>query len=116
MAQPEHTVPEIDVATLVDWLERRDVLLIDVREDEEWEDARLSAAVLHPMSDFDVDALPAAEGRPTVVMCRSGRRSAAITDLLLRHGWADIHNLAGGILAWQEAGHPVIEGDDREAA
>lgn len=112
MSQVEPTVPEIDVATLADWLETRDVLLIDVREDEEWEDARLKAAILHPMSDFDVEALPAPEGRPTVIMCRSGRRSAAITALLLRKGWTDVHNLAGGILDWQEAGHPVTEGDD----
>lgn len=110
------TVPEIDVATLAAWLEARDVLLIDVREEEEWEDARLDAAVLYPMSDFDLDTLPAPAGRTTVIMCRSGKRSAAITNVLLKNGWTDVHNLAGGILDWQDAGHPVIEGEDPERA
>ena len=108
------TVPEISVATLAAWLKERDVLLIDVREEEEWEDAHLAAATLAPMSDFDVDALPAPNGRPTVVMCRSGKRSAAIANVLLRHGWTDIHNLTGGILDWQEAGYPVVEEDDAD--
>lgn len=110
------TVPEISVATLAAWLADRDVLLLDVREEEEWEEAHLAAAALVPMSDFEIDALPDPAGRPTVVMCRSGRRSAAIVNVLLRDGWTDVHNLAGGILDWRDAGYDVIAEDEADRA
>lgn len=116
MSQTQIAVPEIDAATLATWLETRDVLLIDVREEEEWEDAHLSAALLFPMSDFEIDALPAVEGRSVVIMCRSGKRSEAIARGLLRAGWTDVHNLAGGILDWDSAGFPVVEDSDEDRA
>ena len=46
--------------------------------------------------------------REIIFTCRSGNRSGTIKDLLIdEHGYSDVHNLLGGILAWQVAGLPV---------
>lgn len=109
-------VPEIDPATLAAWLEEGTAVVIDVREEEEWEDMRLPAAALRPMSTFDPAELPARSGRRLVVLCRSGRRSLAVARRLLREGETEVYNLAGGILAWEALGLPVQMGQPQERA
>lgn len=110
--------PVIDVHALSAQMATGAVLLIDVREEEEWEDQRIAGAVLLPMSEFDSADVPAAEGRATIIMCRSGRRSDAVARKLLREGFQAVFNLDGGILAWEEAGYAVLSdvGDDAKAA
>ena len=44
---------------------------------------------------------------PIVVICRSGSRSQAAADLLLAHGFSEVSNVQGGMLAWQRAGYPA---------
>lgn len=104
----ESAIPEISVTTLQDWLAKDDVLLVDVREQGEWDQARLPQATLVPLSTFDPSRVPAADGKPTVIMCRSGRRSADATQVMMLAGRRPVYNLAGGILAWQAAGLPMI--------
>jgi rhodanese-related sulfurtransferase len=48
--------------------------------------------------------------RPLHVVCNSGSRSAAVTAWLLRDGWSDVHNVAGGMTAWPRAGLEVRRG------
>jgi rhodanese-related sulfurtransferase len=45
-----------------------------------------------------------------LIMCASGSRSAAATAHLLRNGWTDVTNVAGGITDWERAGLPVVRG------
>ena len=86
-------------------------LLLDVREPDEWQRQHAPAAVLVPMGhvhkrypEFDRD-------RPIVVVCRSGGRSAAVTNSLNAWGF-DAMNLSGGMCAWVSAGLPVVTADD----
>jgi len=85
-------------------------LLVDVRESYEWVAGHAPVAVhipvdaiAHEMADFPRD-------RQIIVVCRSGRRSAAVTDRLMRSGF-DAVNLDGGVVAWVQAGLP-FETDD----
>jgi DMSO/TMAO reductase YedYZ molybdopterin-dependent catalytic subunit/glyoxylase-like metal-dependent hydrolase (beta-lactamase superfamily II) len=80
--------------------------LLDVREPTEWQAQRAPDALLIPMGQVcdRHDQLP--RDRRIVVVCRSGGRSAAITDSLLAAGF-DAVNLAGGMCAWAAAGLPV---------
>lgn len=86
-------------------------LLLDVREPDEWRSGRAPAATLMPMGQVRgrVDELPR-EGR-IVVVCRSGGRSAVVTEALRAQGF-DAVNLAGGMSAWAAHGLRVIVGDD----
>lgn len=79
-------------------------LLVDVRERDEFIEVRAPGAVLYPTSSFLLrfDELP--RGRPLHVICASGSRSAAVTAWLLRNGWTDVQNVAGGMDAWVRSG------------
>ena len=48
--------------------------------------------------------------RPLLLMCAAGSRSAAATAWLMRNGYSDVANVAGGINEWQKAGLPVRSG------
>ena len=83
--------------------------LIDVREPDEWEIARIEGAELLPLSQWP--ALPQAQLDPTeplLVLCHHGARSARATDFLLRNGFADVTNVAGGIDAWSCEIDPAV--------
>lgn len=109
-------IPEIDVHTLSAWMAAGSVVVVDVREEEEWEDARIPGTVLRPMSEFEPADLPERTGKALVIQCRSGVRSLAVARRLVeREGHAEVYNLTGGILAWREAGFPILSGEDDAA-
>ena len=82
-------------------------LLLDVREPEEWDAGHAPGASSVPMGQVREHAQELPHDRRIVVVCRSGGRSAAVTESLL--GWGfDAVNLAGGMCAWALAGLPVV--------
>ena len=89
-------------------LENGTIVLIDVREPGEYAAARIPGALLFPLSTFDPSKLPVG-GRPIVLCCGSGKRSAAAYDMCRRGGASIRSHLAGGIQAWRAAGLPVWE-------
>ena len=84
--------------------------LIDVREAEEYEIARIAGAELLPLSQWP--ALAAEKltdpAQPLLIQCHHGGRSARATEFLLRNGFTDVTNLAGGIDAWSVEIDPSI--------
>ena len=74
--------------------------LLDVREDAERALAAIPGAVAAPLSRLGWTALPIVPGRPVVVMCHHGVRSAYVVRLLRGSGCAMAFNLLGGIDAW----------------
>jgi DMSO/TMAO reductase YedYZ molybdopterin-dependent catalytic subunit/glyoxylase-like metal-dependent hydrolase (beta-lactamase superfamily II) len=82
-------------------------VLLDVREPGEWSAGHAPQAILIPMGEVHQrrDELP--RDQRIVVVCRSGGRSAAITDALCAHGY-DAVNLTGGMCAWAAVGLPVV--------
>jgi len=82
-------------------------VLLDVREPGEWSAGHAPQAILIPMGQVHArrDELP--RDTRIVVVCRSGGRSAAITDALRAHGY-DAVNLTGGMCAWAAVGLPVV--------
>ncbi len=86
-------------------------LVVDVREPNEFAAVRLDQGVtLLPMSEFATRWQDLPRDRPLLLMCASGGRSAAATAHLLRNGFADVTNVAGGITDWERAGLPVRKG------
>jgi rhodanese-related sulfurtransferase len=85
-------------------------LLVDVRERNEFIEVRAPGAVLYPTSSFLLRFEELPRDRPLHVICNSGSRSAAVTAWLLRNGWTDVLNVAGGMSAWVRAGHAVRRG------
>jgi rhodanese-related sulfurtransferase len=85
-------------------------LLIDVREQYEFDELRAPGAVLMPMSSFAERLGELPPGRPLMIVCHMGSRSAAVAGFLARSGRPDVVNVAGGMDAWQRQGLPVKRG------
>jgi rhodanese-related sulfurtransferase len=85
-------------------------LLVDVRERNEFLEVRVPGAVLYPTSSFLLRFEELPRDRPLHVICNSGSRSAAVTAWLLRNGWSDVHDVAGGMASWLRAGLEVRRG------
>ncbi|WP_406401622.1 rhodanese-like domain-containing protein [Streptomyces sp. NBC_00879] len=87
-----------------------DAVLLDVREQVEWNAGHAPGAVHAPLSRLVTGAaLPSvADGRPLVVICRSGHRSQQAAKLLAGRG-AEAVDVKGGMTAWAAAGLPVVD-------
>ncbi|GAA2933224.1 rhodanese-like domain-containing protein [Kitasatospora cinereorecta] len=90
--------------------DRPEAVLLDVREAPEWKAGHAPGAVHAPLTALVAGAaLPAAaQGRPLVVICRSGQRSQRAAKLLAERG-ADARDVKGGMNAWVAAGHPIVD-------
>lgn len=80
--------------------------VVDVRTPDERPDGVIEGDVLIPLDELSTRAGEIDPGRPSLIYCRSGSRSAMAVAALRAAGY-DAHNLAGGMNAWHEAGLPV---------
>lgn len=82
-------------------------VLLDVREDDEWEAGHAPDAVHLAMGLVPdrIDEIP--DDRTIVCVCRVGGRSGTVAGALAGAGF-DVRNVAGGMLAWEAAGLPVV--------
>jgi rhodanese-related sulfurtransferase len=83
------------------------ILLVDVREPNEFAVERYPGAVFVPLSAFDPELIPDPDGRQVVFACRSGKRSVTASLAAQAQGYDYKAHLAGGLLAWKEAGLPT---------
>ncbi|MBP6012105.1 MAG: rhodanese-like domain-containing protein [Alphaproteobacteria bacterium] len=86
----------------------RTIVLIDVREPQEFAAERIHGALLFPLSTFDAYALPEAHKRKIVFQCGSGKRSATAVAQCAAAGLAHNAHLSGGIAAWKQAGFATV--------
>jgi rhodanese-related sulfurtransferase len=85
-------------------------LLVDVRNPDEFAQARVPGSVLMPLPFLANRAAELAADRPILLICRSGDRSTTATAYLLSRGFEQVANVTGGILAWYQAGLPIVTG------
>ena len=101
------TTPEIDIAKLA--ARRESGILVDVREPDEYVAGHVPGAVLIPMGQLANRMGEIDKTSPVFVICASGNRSSAMTDLLRAAGF-DAVSVAGGTGAWERSGRPLVEG------
>ncbi len=75
-------------------------LLIDVRENKELTISKISQAIHIPMNTVPDNLHQIESTQPTIVMCKSGGRSAQVCEYLQNQGYSNIYNLKGGIISW----------------
>ncbi len=101
-------VPTVEVGDLKD-----DDFLLDVREDDEWQAGHAEGALHIPISEFVARYCELTEAAPqdgrVHVICRSGGRSAQVTNYLVQQG-VDAVNVDGGMQVWAATGRPVVDG------
>ena len=86
-------------------------LLLDVREQDEWEAGHAARALHIALSEVPdhVDSLP--HDQLIVTVCRSGTRSARAGQFLVEQGF-NVVNLDGGMIAWASADEPLASDSD----
>jgi glyoxylase-like metal-dependent hydrolase (beta-lactamase superfamily II)/rhodanese-related sulfurtransferase len=88
------------------------VQVLDVREENEFTGplGHIRGAMLIPLGQLGERTAELSKERPIVAVCRAGSRSAQATAILLQAGFADVANLAGGMLRWRAEGYAVEGG------
>lgn len=89
-------------------MNHQDALVLDVREQSEFADGRIAKAKHIPLGALAnrLADLEKYKDKPIVAVCRSGNRSGIACGTLRKAGFQNLHNLAGGMMAWDQAGLP----------
>jgi rhodanese-related sulfurtransferase len=84
-------------------------LILDVREDKEFQTGHIADSLHIPMSEVKnrLSELDKYKDSQVVVSCRTGQRSARTCSLLKKKGFTNVSNLKGGIVAWESDKLPV---------
>ncbi|HZR04062.1 MAG TPA: rhodanese-like domain-containing protein [Burkholderiales bacterium] len=100
---------EVGASEAVQLINRRDAVIVDVREVNEFKDGHIPNARNIPLSTFSARTkdLEKLKSKPVLVVCASGNRSTTAYAELKKLGVEDVYALAGGMQAWQQASMPV---------
>lgn len=100
---------EVDIDELARVRDSGEIALIDVRRPDEYEEFHVPGAVLIPLNELPdrLAELPAVS--PLYIICRTGARSAIAAEFLGEQK-LDAINVAGGTLAWMDAGNDIATG------
>ena len=85
------------------------VLLIDVREPDEYQSGHVPGAVSIPLGVVPLRAHELPRNSPVYLICQGGGRSMQAAEVLDKAGY-DVHSVAGGTNAWSGAGKPLVTG------
>lgn len=99
----------ISVAELQARMAKECVCLVDVRTDAETARGFIQGAIKLPMHLLPLRLSELDSAAPTVFYCQMGGRSAQASALAAAQGFAEVYNLQGGIVAWTQAGAPLVQ-------
>ncbi|MBP6470639.1 MAG: rhodanese-like domain-containing protein [Chloroflexi bacterium] len=97
----------VDAQTVYDIKDRADVVVFDVREQDEYDAGHIPGVTLIPLGEVPNRLSEIPKDKTVIMTCRSGNRSGQAADFLRQNGYTNVHNMEGGIVAWQQAGLPV---------
>jgi hydroxyacylglutathione hydrolase len=107
------TTPAIDVPTLVERLKNEEVVLLDVREEDEWREEHVEGSIHAPYRTLrnGISEELRNAGKPLAVACSGGIRSSLAASLLKRAGIEDVEHVAdGGVPMLSKEGIELVEG------
>jgi rhodanese-related sulfurtransferase len=101
--------PEVGPLEAVQLINRKDAVMLDVREAGEFNAGHAPNAKNVPLGQLDkrLGEIAKFKARPVVVTCQTGSRSHAATSALKKAGFGEVVVLSGGFGAWQQANLPV---------
>ena len=113
-AQAGESVTEAPVITAAELRGRMrsgdGLVVLDVRQDSEWESGHIPGAVHIENGRLPFDPLPWTLDQPLAIHCDHGARSMAGLSVLARRGFTHVFQVEGGFNAWAEAGYEVERG------
>jgi phage shock protein E len=97
----------VDVHTVASIIDQDDIYVIDVREQWEYDEGHIPGVTLIPMNEVPNRLEEIPTDMDVIVTCRSGNRSGQIAEYLRQIGYDNVHNMSGGIIAWEAEGYQV---------
>ena len=90
-------------------LNHENAVVLDTRSMTEFKTGHIVGAINIPLNNLSKQLKPLEKhkGQPIIAVCRSGSRSAMACKTLKKAGFENVHNLKGGIMAWESASLPV---------
>jgi molybdopterin/thiamine biosynthesis adenylyltransferase/rhodanese-related sulfurtransferase len=109
LQQTRSEISEIDATRARDRIESGEPVVVDVREQDEWDEGHIAGAVHVPRGYLEsrIERLAPDTSRPLIVYCSAGNRSAFAAKTLADLGYEDVVSLAGGFTDWKRNGFPV---------
>lgn len=106
VARPGRDIGPLEAVQLIN---RRDAVVIDVRDAAEFASGHITNARHIPEAQLTerMKELEKFKSRPIIVACRTGSRAASAAATLRKHGFGEVWALRGGIAAWQQASMPL---------
>jgi rhodanese-related sulfurtransferase len=100
---------EVGPAEAVQLINRRDAVVLDVRDAAEYKSGHITNARNVPEAELDARTreLEKVKSKPIIVSCARGTRAASIAAKLRKLGFAEVVSLRGGLAAWQQANMPL---------
>ncbi|MFE9017376.1 pyridoxal-phosphate dependent enzyme [Streptomyces sp. NPDC007808] len=105
------TAPAIGVADAQTWIATGDPLVVDLRSPYAYAALHIDGSVNIVDELFEEllhGGLPFSHNRPVLLACPVGEKSARYAALLTRMGHPDVRSLTGGVIAWRDAGAPLV--------
>lgn len=102
---------EVSALEAVQLINRRDAIVIDVRDSGEYAAGHIANAKHVPEAQLEerIKELERFKTRPVIVSCRSGSRAAKVGGILRKHGFGEVFVLRGGTTAWEQASMPLVK-------
>jgi molybdopterin/thiamine biosynthesis adenylyltransferase/rhodanese-related sulfurtransferase len=109
LQQTRSEISEIDATQARDRIDSGEPVVVDVREQDEWDEGHIAGAVHIPRGHLEsrIERLAPDTSRPVIVYCSAGNRSAFAAKTLADLGYEDVVSLAGGFTDWKRNGFPV---------
>lgn len=101
----------ISPAESTQMINRDNALMLDVRENNEYSEGHIINSVHIPLSNLKtrIGDLEKYKSQKIIVACRSGHRSSQACANLKKEGFAEVFNLSGGVMAWENANLPLVK-------
>jgi len=94
------------------WMQQGRVHILDVRDEYEWDEKHIPGAVHHFVGYLEDNLPQLPKDSEIVVHCNVGHRSGLAVSILKRHGFTRVHNMLGGIRAWEKLDLPLEKSDE----
>jgi rhodanese-related sulfurtransferase len=103
------SVAEVGATEAVQLINRRDALVLDVRDKADFAAGHIPNARNIPFAELDgrLREIEKFKSRPIVINCPPGTRPAAVSGTLKKNGFGEVFALRGGIRGWLEASMPL---------
>jgi rhodanese-related sulfurtransferase len=111
VAEAKKQITEISPAEAREQVDGGEALLIDVREESDWEQGHAHGAkhLSRGVIELEIEEQIPDPKTPIICYCGGGSRSALVTESLKKMGYENVRSMAGGLRAWKEAGLPIQE-------